>query len=92
MLISIAVSSIEWRDQFSAVVASASDQTSLHYTIALVSDNLQGVQYTCTAETEDGTIYTQTVEIQVMSELSLIDNLARAVSDPSHLPQLPVGL
>ena len=64
----IAVSTIEWRDQSSTVLESAADQTVLNYTIDPVSDDLYGVQYTCRA-VAGGTEYTQTVEIQVMSEL-----------------------
>ena len=71
----IAVSTIEWRDQSSTVLESAADQTVLNYTIDPVSDDLHGVQYTCRAVV-GGTEYTETVEIQVMSELchSVITN------------------
>ena len=77
-------SSIEWRNE-STVLQSAADQTVLNYTIDLVSDDLQGVQYTCRAVAEDGTEYTQTVEIQVMSELcySFVLQVTIHASSPS---------
>ena len=62
----IAVSSIEWRDETSTVLSSATDQT-VEYTIPLVRDDLQGLQYTCRA-VAGTTIYTETVEIQVVSK------------------------
>ena len=63
----IEVSSIEWRDETSAVLNSATDQTEVEYTIPLVRDDLQGLQYTCRA-VAGTTIYTETVEIQVVSK------------------------
>ena len=61
----IEVSSIEWRDETSAVLSSATDQTVVEYTIPLVRDDLQGLQYTCRA-VAGITTYTETVEIQVV--------------------------
>ena len=63
----IEVSSIEWRDETSTVLNSATDQTEVEYTIPLVRDDLQGLQYTCRA-VSGTTIYTETVEIQVVGE------------------------
>ena len=63
----IEVSSIEWRDETSAVLSSATDQTVVEYTIPLVRDDLQGLQYTCRA-VAGTTTYTETVEIQVVSK------------------------
>ena len=65
--INIEVSSIEWRDETSAVLSSATDQTVVEYTIPLVRDDLQGLQYTCRA-VAGTTIYTETVEIEVVGE------------------------
>ena len=62
----IEVSFIEWRDETSAVLSSATDQT-VEYTIPLVRDDLQGLQYTCRA-VSGTTVYTETVEIQVVSK------------------------
>ena len=58
------VSSIEWRDQSSTVLARTADQTVVEYTIPLVRDDLQGWQLTCRA-VDKGAVYTETVEIQV---------------------------
>ena len=63
----IEVSSIEWRDETSTVLNSATDQTVVEYTIPLVRDDLQGLQYTCRA-VAGTTIYTETVEIQVVGK------------------------
>ena len=63
----IEVSSIEWMDETSAILSSATDQTVVEYTIPLVRDDLQGLQYTCTA-VGGTTNYTETVEIQVVSK------------------------
>ena len=41
-------------------------QAVLDLAFPLVSDGLQGQQYTCRAETVEGTVYTETVEIQVV--------------------------
>ena len=60
--------SIEWRRNESTVSQSDANQTMLDYIIDPVSDDLHGVQYTCRA-IAGGTVYTQTVEIQVTSEL-----------------------
>ena len=60
----VPVSSIEWRDQSSTVLASATDQTVVEYTIPLVRDDLQGLQLTCRA-VAGATTYTVTTEIQV---------------------------
>ena len=61
------VSSIEWRDDTSTVLSSATDQIVVEYTIPLVRDDLQGLQYTCRA-VAGTTIYTETVEIQVVGK------------------------
>ena len=63
----IEVSSIEWMDETSAGLSSATDQTVVEYTIPLVRDDLQGLQYTCRA-VAGTTIYTETVEIEVVGE------------------------
>ena len=60
----VPVSSIEWRDQSSTVLASATDQRVVEYTIPLVRDDLQGLQLACRAMT-GATVYTVTIEIQV---------------------------
>ena len=62
--IRVPVASIEWRDQSSTVLASATDQTVVEYTIPLVRDDLQGQQWTCRA-VAGATTYTLTIEIQV---------------------------
>ena len=46
-------------------------QAVLDLDFPLVSDGLQGQQYTCRAETAGGTVYTDTVEIQVVGKLQL---------------------
>ena len=38
----------------------------LDYTIHPVSDDLQGQKYSCIAEAADGTMYTETVRIEVV--------------------------
>ena len=63
----INVSSIEWMDETSAVLNSTTDQTEVEYTIPLVRDDLQGLQYTCRA-VAGTTNYTETVEIQVVGK------------------------
>ena len=65
------MSSIEWRDKLSNVVASATNQTVLeyHFPERYVLDSYHGLQYTCeaVATSNDGTTtYTETVEIQVV--------------------------
>ena len=52
-----------------AVLESAMGQAVLDFNFPLVTDDLQGQQYTCRAETAGGTVYTETVEIQVVSKL-----------------------
>ena len=54
-------------DETSAVLNSATDQTEVEYTIPLVRDDLQGLQYTCRA-VAGTTTYTETVEIQVVGK------------------------
>ena len=66
----IEVSSIEWRDQSTAVLSSATDQTVVEYSIPLVRDDLHGLQYTCKA-VAGTTIYTETVQIQVVGKCML---------------------
>ena len=61
----IAVNSIEWRDESSQLIMSdATDLMELQYTIALVTDDLQGQQFTCIA-VADTTTYNEIVTIQV---------------------------
>ena len=65
----IEVSSIEWKNQSSSILSSTRSRrthTMLEYTIHLVSDDLQGQEYSCTATAEDGTHYTETMQIQVV--------------------------
>ena len=64
----IPVFSIEWRDQLSRVLQNVTDDTWLNYTISVVSDDMQVLQFTCIAEAQDGTVYSQTVEIQVIGK------------------------
>ena len=67
----IEVSSIEWRDQSTAVLSSTisgGTHSMLDYTIDLVSDDLQGLKYSCTAEAADCTMYTETVQIEVVGK------------------------
>ena len=72
--INIPASSIEWRDQSSHVVASATNQRVLEYHIPVeryMLDTYHGRQYTCEAvATYNGTTttYTETVEIQVVGK------------------------
>ena len=63
-MMNIPVTSIEWRDQSSDVLASTTDNMVLGYTISLVTDDLQGQQFTCVA-VAGTTTYIVTVEIQV---------------------------
>ena len=60
----IPVTSIEWRDQSSAVLASTTNQTVLDYTISPVTDDLHGQQFTCEV-VAGATTYTEAVEIVV---------------------------
>ena len=67
----IEVSSIEWRDQTSVVLSSTMSggaHSMLDYTIDLVSDDLQGQEYSCNAESADGTMYNETVRIEVVGK------------------------
>ena len=67
----IEVSSIEWRDETSTVLSSTMSggtHTMLDYTIDPVSDDLQGQEYSCNAEAVDGTVYTETVRIEVVGK------------------------
>ena len=67
----IHVSSIEWRDQTSAVLSSTISggaHSMLDYTIDPVSDDLQGQEYSCNAEAADGTVYTETERIEVVGK------------------------
>ena len=71
----IEVSSIEWRDQSSSVLSSTRSggtHLMLDYTIHPVSDDLQGQEYLCTAEAADGTMYTETVQIEVVGKSIII--------------------
>ena len=67
--ISVPVASIEWRDQSSTVLASATNQRVVEYTIPLVRDDFQGLQLTCRAVA--GTIYNETVELRVAGKYLL---------------------
>ena len=66
----VPVSSIEWRDQSSTVLARTTDQTVVNYTIPLVRDVLQGWQLTCRA-VAGTTVYTEMVTIQVTGKYIL---------------------
>ena len=71
----VEVSSIEWRDQSSAVLSSTisgGTHLMLDYTIQPVSDDFQGHEYSCTAEAADGTMYTETVRIKVVGKSIII--------------------
>ena len=71
----INVSSIEWRNESSAVLSSTMDggtHSMLDYTIHLVSDDLQGQEYSCNAEAADGTVYNETVRIEVVGKFIII--------------------
>ena len=59
----IAVNSIEWRDESSQLIAG--DLMELQYTIDLVTDDLQGQQFTCIAIAAGDATYNETVIIQV---------------------------
>ena len=62
----IAVNSIEWRNQSSQLIMSdTGDLMELQYTIDLVTDDLQGQQFTCIAITAGDTTYNETVTILV---------------------------
>ena len=63
------MTSIEWRDQSSAVLTSVTDNMVLNYTISPVTDNLQGQQITCVA-VAGATVYTEAVEIRVKGKCS----------------------
>ncbi|CAI8039192.1 Hemicentin-2, partial [Geodia barretti] len=61
----VRVSSIEWRNQSTVLASSSSDNlTLLEYTFPLVTDDLHGQQYTCTAVAGDDT-YRETVSLVV---------------------------
>ena len=62
----IAVNFIEWRNESSQLIMSdAGDLMELQYTIDLVTDDLQGQEFTCIAIAADTTTYNETVIIQV---------------------------
>ena len=62
----IAVNSIEWRNQSSHLIMSdAGNLMELQYIIDLVTDDLQGQQFTCIAIAADTTTYNEIVIIQV---------------------------
>ena len=63
-MVNIPVTSMEWMDGSLDVLINATNQTVLEYTIPLVTDDLQGQQFTCVAVAGD-TMYTQTVKIKV---------------------------
>ena len=50
------------------VLVNATNQTVLELEFSLVSDDFQGQQYTCRAQTEEGTMYNETVEIRVVGK------------------------
>ena len=59
------VTSIEWKNQSSELIMStAVNLTVLEYTIPLVTDDLQGQQFTCIAVAEIIT-YNETIQIEV---------------------------
>ena len=66
----IPVTSIEWRDQSSAVLNSTTNKAVLEYTIPLVTDDLHGWQVTCVVAVVGAALYTvnETVEINVEGE------------------------
>ena len=59
---------IEWRDEAQEILESAIDQTELSLNILVVSDDLQGQQYMCRAESVAGRVYNEAVEIQVFGK------------------------
>ena len=62
----VIVSSIEWSNQSSVLNSSTSDNlTLLEYTFPLVTDDLYGQQYTCTAVAGDDDTYDETVSLVV---------------------------
>ena len=63
-MVNIPVTSIEWMDGSLDILINATNQTVLEYIILLVTDDLQGQQFTCVA-VAGATTYTETVEIQV---------------------------
>ena len=65
----VPVTDIEWRDQSSAVLNYTANQRALDYNISLVTDDLQGQQFTCVAMA-GSTTYTETVEVQVEGKCS----------------------
>ena len=68
----IAVNSIEWRNQSSQLIMSdAGNLMELQYTIDLVTDDLQGQQFTCIA-IADTTTYNETVIIQVQGMMMMM--------------------
>ena len=60
------VTSIEWRDQLSDVLASTTDSMVLEYNISIVTDDLQGQQFTCVAVATSDTTTTEYIEIAVI--------------------------
>ena len=94
----VPVSTIELRDQSSTVLKIVVNKPELSYTIASVSSDLQGEQYTCTAVSEDSQVFAHTVEIQVMGRFLLLMVYAVAniicapiVCLPNELDHLQVG-
>ena len=68
----IPVTSIEWRDQSSQLIMStAVNLTELEYAIPLVTDDLQGQQFTCIAVAGD-TAYAEMVQIRVQGIMHII--------------------
>ena len=63
----VPVSSFEWRNEAQAVLEIVMEQAVV-LDFSLVTDDLQGQQFTCRAETAESTVYTETVEIQVVSK------------------------
>ena len=61
----IAVDSIEWRNQTSQLDMSIAENPEvLEYTVSLVTDDLQGQQFTCIA-VAGATTYTQILDIHI---------------------------
>ena len=67
----IPVTSIEWRDQSSDVLANITNQRMLNYYISPVTDTLLGHQLTCVAMAGN-TVYLETVVLLVESKYTLL--------------------
>ena len=76
------VVSIKWTKQPSEILENRTNQTLLNYTIPVVTDDMQRLQFTCRAETKHKIVYTQTVEIQVIGELFQLFGLVLTLWGP----------